>query len=193
MPLGSEPRFRPLRASSGTQTKMPELPAYFKWRHWATSSKFATCVLVRMTPTGLPVQWTSPPFHVQVLSSQLTLTKSSPVSCFQPRLSPSIKAFGAAGGSCADIQVVEKATAIATAAMVAKQEDFMIGTPGRDGILESDRSKTRPTERFDLPLVLTLHARRAAFGKRLDFVELGHGDIAWKRCDHRAVSPAEAE
>ena len=39
---------------------------------------------VRITPTGLPVQWVTPSFQVQVSGSQLTAVKSSSPSARQP-------------------------------------------------------------------------------------------------------------
>ena len=45
---------------------MPELPPDSRCFHSATSSKFVYCFCVRMTPTGLPVQWMTPSFQLHV-------------------------------------------------------------------------------------------------------------------------------
>src|SRR5713101_1324907 len=81
---------------------MPELPADFRCFHCATSSMFVNSVVVRITPTGLPVHSTNPSFHVHVSGSQFTLTKSfSPIDR-QPSPSPSMNALGGAPGSSAN-------------------------------------------------------------------------------------------
>ena len=80
---------------------MPELPADLRCRHCATSSKLVTGFLVRITPTGWPVQCTTPSFQLQVSGSQLTLTKSSSPSALQPGPLPSMKALTGAAGSSA--------------------------------------------------------------------------------------------
>ena len=96
-PGGSEFGFRPVRAFSGAQTKMPEFPPDLRCRHWATSSKFVTGCFVRVTPTGVPVQWATPSFQVQVSGSQLTFVKSSSPSARHPGPVPSMKALGSRG------------------------------------------------------------------------------------------------
>src|SRR3989304_1051946 len=91
--------FSPAIPSSVAQTKMPEFPADFRCRHWATSSKFVNVFLERITPTGCPVQCATPSFQVQVSGLQLTLVKSGSPRAFQPGAVPSTNALGGAAGS----------------------------------------------------------------------------------------------
>src|SRR5215211_2504587 len=57
MPVfGRLPGFKSSSAAGGAHTKIPELPPDCRCFHWATISKFVYCLLVRMTPFGLPVQ-----------------------------------------------------------------------------------------------------------------------------------------
>ena len=88
-PLGSESGLMPSSAFSGAHTKIPEFPPERRCLHSATSSKLVTGFFVRITPTGMPVQWITPSFHVQVSGSQLTSVKSSSTSSFQPGPVPS--------------------------------------------------------------------------------------------------------
>src|SRR5262249_43877046 len=67
-------------------------------RHSSTSSKLVCCFLTRQTPTGVPVQLTEPSLKVQVSLSQLTFSKSSGPSSFQPGPLPSMNALGRAAG-----------------------------------------------------------------------------------------------
>src|SRR6266545_2506446 len=100
MPVGS----RPLPCSNAwidsgvAQTKIPELPHDCKCRHWATSSKLAWSFFVRITPTGLPVQWSIPLVQLQVSESQLTLTKCFSANGYQPGPVPSMTALGSGAG-----------------------------------------------------------------------------------------------
>src|SRR5262249_1002044 len=98
MPEGRLLRLRFLSEDSGTQTNTPELPDLLLWRHSRTSSKLVCCFLMRQTPTGVPVQLTRPFLKDQVSLSQLTFSKSSEPSSFQPGPLPSMNAFGRAAG-----------------------------------------------------------------------------------------------
>ena len=73
---------------------MPEFPPERRCRHSATSSKFGHGFFVRVTPTGWPVQCTTPSFQVQVSGSQLTFAKSSSRALRQPGPVPSMKRGG---------------------------------------------------------------------------------------------------
>ncbi len=95
MPVrGSEFGLRRLRASCGTQTKVPELPPERRCRHSRTSSKLVNTCWVRMTPTGLPVQIRRSSFQVHVSGLQLTLMKSCSPSGRHPCPLPSMNARG---------------------------------------------------------------------------------------------------
>src|SRR6185436_1063240 len=104
--------FISLSASGDVQTKIPELPPDSKCCHSATSSKFVYCFWLRVTPTGLPVQWITPSFELHVSGAPLTGVKSFSVSSTQPGPVPSTKALDrapesagatAAGGSAANV------------------------------------------------------------------------------------------
>src|SRR5436189_232841 len=60
------------RASSGTHTNTPELPAERRWRHCTTISTLVNFWRVRSTPIGRPEQSSRPSFHVQVSGLPLT-------------------------------------------------------------------------------------------------------------------------
>src|SRR5262245_49939073 len=94
-PGGSALGLRPSSAFSLAHTKMPEFPPDCRCFHSATSSKLVNFDCDRVTPTGLPVQWTPLSFHVHVSGAVLTLTKSASPSVRQPGPEPSIMALGA--------------------------------------------------------------------------------------------------
>src|SRR5262249_6530598 len=94
-PGGSASGLSPSRAFSLAHTKIPEFPPDCRCFHSATSSKFVNFDCERVTPTGLPVQWTPPSFQVHVSGAVLTLTKSASPSVRQPGPVPSMKALGA--------------------------------------------------------------------------------------------------
>src|SRR5699024_912060 len=93
------PGFRPSSDTSAAHTKTPEFPPDSRCRHWADSSKFSKGFVVRVTPTGRPVQWTRSPSHFQVVGSQFTFVKSDSPSDRQPGPFPSRNAFGDSEGS----------------------------------------------------------------------------------------------
>jgi hypothetical protein len=102
-PRGSWPGLMSARASSGAQAKTPELPPDFRCRHSTTSSKFFTFFAVRITPTGVPLQWISSlsSWNVQVSGSSLTWAKSASFNGRQPGPSPTRSSPGARAGPSA--------------------------------------------------------------------------------------------
>src|SRR4051794_27059441 len=119
-PRGSLPGSRSFNASSLAQTKKPEFPPERRCRHWATSSKLVNGFLVRVTPTGVPLQCTTPSSQVQVSGSPLTVTKSSSPSAFQPGPVPSRNALGRPAVSSPEpISVSEDTVTTRTQARVA--------------------------------------------------------------------------
>src|SRR5262245_34780973 len=93
-PGGSASGLSPSSAFSLAHTKIPEFPPDCRCFHSATSSKLVNFDCERVTPTGLPVQWTPPSFQVHVSGAVFTLTKSASPSVRQPGPVPSIKALG---------------------------------------------------------------------------------------------------
>src|SRR5215510_2791603 len=115
MPESGRPLdFKSFTASSGTQTKMPELPAERRWRHCATSSKFVYIWTVRVTHIGNPVELTKSSFQDHVSGLQLTLVKSFSPSVRHPGAVPSINAFGAFCVSCCTTALEESAASRTT-------------------------------------------------------------------------------
>src|SRR5262245_52833404 len=154
MPEGSWFGLRPLSDSSDVQTKTPELPAFFSCRHCSTSSKLVYFFWERQTPMGLPVQCTEPSFlNVQVSLSQLTLTKSSPPSAFQPGPVPSMNALGGAAGLSAGM-AAEAARARQTTAGVPNRSAFMSSPPGGRRVFPGARAGVGRTPAVPPPAAL---------------------------------------
>src|SRR4051794_16233473 len=129
MPEGRLLRLRDLSDASGAQTNTPELPDLLLWRHSSTSSKLVCCFLTRQTPTGVPVQLTEPSLKVQVSLSQLTFSKSSGPSSFQPGPLPSMNALGRAAGFSSGRASEGRARARQATASAPRCGNFMRDAP----------------------------------------------------------------
>src|SRR5262245_48319823 len=105
---------------------MPEFPPDLRCRHSATSSKLLSGFRVRVTPTGRPVQCTSPSFQLHVSALQLTFVKSCSPSALQPGPVPSRNAREASAGSSAVPSPATSTTPPATLRMILREIEIFI-------------------------------------------------------------------